>query len=93
MNLSTDQELCKAALDILSECCKSDKRKSIHFSVFAKCCISYHKEYGGNEYLSMALGFIKEGLDDKNISLSKNNKLELRKLQKELDGYLEATPE
>ena len=93
VNLSTDQELCKAALDILSECCKSDKRKSIHFSVFAKCCISYHKEYGGNEYLSMALGFIKEGLDDKNISLSKNNKLELRKLQKELDGYLEATPE
>lgn len=93
VNLSTDQEQCRAALDILSECCKSDKRKSIHFSVFAKCCISYHKEYGGSEYLSMALGFIKEGLDDKNISLSKNNKLELRELQKELLGYLEVTPE
>lgn len=89
VNLSTDQEQCKAALDILSECCKNDKRKSIHFSVFAKCCIDFHKEYGGSEYLDMALAYIKEGLDDKNISLSKNNKWELQELQKELIGYIE----
>lgn len=88
VNLSTDPGQCKDALNILSECCKSDKRKSIHFSVFAKCCINYHKKYGGNDYLDMALAYIEEGLDDKNISLSKKNKLELRELQKELIGCI-----
>lgn len=91
VNLPTDQEQSKAALDILSECCKSDKRKSIHFSVFAKCCIDYHKTYGGSEYLGMALDFIKEGLDDKNISLSEKNKSELRKLKNELNSYIKDT--
>ena len=88
VNLSTDQEQAKTALDTLSACCKNDKRKSIHFSVFAKCCIAYHKEYGGVDYLDTALSYIKEGLDDTNLSLSKNNKLELQELGAELEKYI-----
>lgn len=89
VNLATNQEECKVALDTLSKCCKDDKRKSIHFSVFAKCCIDYYQTYNANEYLEMALDFINEGLDDKNISLSENNKRELEDLQKQLSNYIE----
>lgn len=87
VNLSTDQEQARAALDILSICCQNDKRKSIHFSIFAKCSISYHEEYGGTHYLKLALSYINEGLDDKNLSLSDNNKRELQDLKKKLEEY------
>lgn len=88
VNLSANQEQARTALDILSDCCKNDKRKSIHFAVFAKCCIAYHRKYGGTEYLSSALSYLKEGLDAKNMSLSKKNKFELRNLQNELNNYI-----
>lgn len=84
VNLHADQEQCKTALNILSDCCKNDKRKSIHFVTFAKCCLAYYKKYKSEEYLESALSFIKEGLDDTNLSLSQKNKYELRNLASEL---------
>ena len=88
VNLSANQEQAKKALDILSDCCKNDKRKSIHFAVFAKCCIDYYKEYGEINYLTLALSYINEGLDDKNLSISKKNKFELQSLRDELDACI-----
>lgn len=88
VNLSADQGQAKTALDILSGCCKNDKRKSIHFAVFAKCCIAYHEKYGGTDYLALALSYIKEGLDDKNLSLSKKNKFELQSLRDKLNACI-----
>lgn len=84
VNLRANQEQAKAALDILSDCCKNDKRKSIHFANFAKCCLDYHNEYGAEDYLSLALEYIEEGLDNKNISLSQKNKRELHNLKVKL---------
>ena len=88
VNLATDKEQTKAALDILSECCKNDKRKSIHFSVFAKCCIAYYKRYHDLHYIRLALKYINEGLDDKNLYLSQKNKLDLKELRNVLKAFI-----
>lgn len=89
VNLHADQEQTKKALDILSDCCRNDKRKSIHFATYAKCCLAYYREYGDEEVISSALIYIEEGLDDKNLSLSRSNKYELRDLKAELNMCLE----
>ena len=89
VNLSANQEQAQIALDILSDCCKNDKRKSIHFAIFAECCIAYYKEYGDRDYLSLALSYVEEGLDDKNLSLGQKNKYALHRLKHKLIAYLQ----
>lgn len=93
VNLKANQEQAEIALDILSDCCKNDKRKSIHFALFAKCCLAYHEEYGSKEYLTLALTYIDEGLDDKNLSLSQQNKRELHDLYAKLNKCIQEIPE
>lgn len=92
VNLSANQEQAQIALDILSDCCKNDKRKSIHFANFARCCLAYHREYGSEAYLLQALKFINEGLDDHNLSVTRKNRLELSGLQYELKAVLNKLP-
>lgn len=89
VNLKANQEEAEAALDILSDCCTNDKRKSIHFANFAKCCLAYYEEYRDRGYLSRALQYIEEGLDDENLSLSWKNKHELYDLKLKLMSTLD----
>ena len=49
VNLHANQEQAQIALDIMSDCCKNDKRKSIHFANLAKCCLAYYDTYGAKE--------------------------------------------
>lgn len=86
-NLNIDNVQSEKALDILRDCCTKDKRKSIHFSTFARCVLDFNKIYPGKnslEYINIALSFIDEGLDDKNLSLSKKNHWELQDLKEKL---------
>lgn len=87
-NINANREQAERALDILSNCCTNDKRKSIHFSTFAKCCLQFYNEYRDEDafsYVESALEYINEGLDDTNISLSNINKLELKGLKRKLE--------
>lgn len=88
VNLKANQEEAEAALNILSDCCTNDKRKSIHFANFAKCCLAYYEEYEDNSFLPLALQYIEEGLDDQNLSLSRKNKHELYELKLKLTSAL-----
>lgn len=88
-NLETDQTQAEKALDILGNCCKNDKRKSIHFSAYAKRVIKFNLKYPGEkslEYINTALLFIKDGLDSQNLSLSQKNKWDLKSLKEELES-------
>ena len=85
VNLRINREQTESALDILKNCCENDKRNSVHFASFAKRVILYHEKYGGMEYLPQAISYIDQGLDDKNLSLSKKNKHELLRLKEELN--------
>ena len=90
-NIYVSREQAERALNILSDCCTNDKRKSIHFSTFAKCCLQFYENYQDEEafsYIAQALGYIKEGLDDANISLSNKNKSELMSLKRKLERML-----
>lgn len=89
VNLHANQEQTKIALDILSSCCKNDKRKAIHFAVFAKCCLEYVDIYNDSSYLNTALEYIEEGLDSSNVALSKKNKHELQELKHTLVTTIE----
>ena len=90
-NIKVNREQAERALSILSNCCKNDKRKSIHFSTFAKCCLQFYEEYQDDNnisYIVLAINYINEGLEDTNISLSYNNKLELIRYKKKLEKLL-----
>lgn len=88
VNIHVNKEQAEAALEILGNCCQNDKRKSIHFANYAKCCLEYFREYDSTEYLSKALEYIDEGVADDNLSLSLQNKHELLKLKEELTQCL-----
>ncbi len=89
-DVNTDASFNKMeeALDILKECCKSDKRKIIHFAAFAKRVIIYcmysDNEVKKNEYLSNAMDFINEGLSENNKASGQNNIWGLKNLREEL---------
>lgn len=90
-NIGTDKEQASRALDILSECCTNDKRKSIHFMSYAKRCLSYYKYYHDESaipYVESAIHYIEEGLDDQNFSLSDKNKRELENMKRKLEAVL-----
>lgn len=90
-NVGIDFSQCKEALNILNNCCTSDKRKSIHFATFAKCVLEYSEKHSSEdpdsipEYIKCALKYVEEGLDTENISLQTKNKWELRDLKKRLE--------
>lgn len=89
-NVGIDYSQCKAALNILNNCCTSDKRKSIHFASFAKCVLEYAEKHSNDdaesipEYLKLALEYVEEGLATENISLQTKNKWQLKELMKKL---------
>ena len=88
-NIDIDSVQACKALDILSDCCENDKRKSIHFLAFAKRCIKYYMLYAADdtdamEYIKLALSYISEGLEENNIAFSNKNKKELRRTQESL---------
>lgn len=92
VNLENNQDQAIVALDILSNCCTNDKRKSIHFSLFGNCCLRYYTKYhdgSSREYINTALVYIDEGLEDSNLSLSNKNKFELKELKRKLVHCLE----
>ena len=89
-NLGIDDLQCREALNILIDCCTSDKRKSIHFATFAGDVLEYAEKGPDDDdqavlaYINKALEFIEEGLDDKNIALQTKNKWQLKGLKREL---------
>lgn len=91
-NLGIDYIQCKEALNILDNCCISDKRKSIHYLTFAKCVLEYSAKHriddsdSIQDYIDTALEYIRQGLDDKNTSLRTKNKWELKNIKKDLEA-------
>lgn len=87
VNVGTDVEQSKKALDILDNCCQNDQRKAIHFTAFAKrvykFCDLYPKE--ASTYIERALLFIDEGLTNSGVSLSQKNKNILRDIKNKLE--------
>ena len=93
-NIDANREQTECALSILRNCCANDKRKSIHFSTFAKCCLKFHSKYRDEDsisYIKSALEYLNEGLDDANLSLSNKNKRELNMLRIEIEKQLTTT--
>ena len=77
---------------MLQKCCRNDRRRSIHFSSYASCCITYYEtwpEEASKEYIEDALNIVKEGLDDKTLSLSHKNKLQLIELRNRLKNIMQ----
>ena len=90
-NVGINEEQAINALDILSECCSNDKRKSIHFMAFAKRALRFFHRYNDDravQYVKKAISFIIEGLDSSNLSLSNKNKRELKNIKNELEKAL-----
>ena len=81
MNLSASEEESLKALQILEKCCRNDKRKSIHFLVFAECVEQFCLQYPNSKYkgylIETTLEFISEGLSESNKALSKKIKWRL----------------
>ena len=81
VNLSASEEESLKALQILEKCCRNDKRKSIHFLVFAECVEQFCLQYPNSKYkgylIETALEFISEGLSESNKALSKKIKWRL----------------
>ncbi len=92
LNISVEESL--KALQILEKCCRNDKRKSIHFSVFAECVEQFCSQYPDSEHNSQlidtALEFIEEGLSDSNKALSKKIKWHLNDSKEKLETYRNA---
>lgn len=89
-NKDIDSFECKKALDILNNCCTSDKRKSIHFLSFAECVLQFDLRYFSSDpqssynYICSAINYVDEGLEDSNVSLRTNNKWQLIDIRKRL---------
>lgn len=92
VNLKASETESIKALKILEKCCRNDKRKSIHFSVFAECVIQFCKQYPNSmDVMSLsntALEFIEEGLSESNKSLSKKIKWKLKDAKGELKSII-----
>ncbi|MDE6895796.1 MAG: hypothetical protein K2P43_06395, partial [Lachnospiraceae bacterium] len=71
---------------------RDDKRRSIHFLIYAQSVIKFCNQYGqsdNREYLlSNALEFLEEGLSETNKSLSNKMKWKLKDARKELKCFL-----
>lgn len=89
VNIETNKEQCKKALDILNECCKKDQRKAIHFTAFSKRVVEFCNHYldGAEIYINEAMLCVDEGLTDNGVSLSEKNKKELRNYKNKLISY------
>lgn len=84
VNIDSDKELAAKALDQIHDCCVNDKRKSIHFILYAECCLRYYSVHHDGSYLKSALRYVEEGLDMSNKSLGTRNKKRLRQLERRL---------
>ena len=89
VNIETNKEQSKKALDILNECCKKDQRKAIHFTAFSKRVVEFCNHYldGAEIYINEAMLCVDEGLTDNGVSLSEKNKKELRNYKNKLISY------
>ena len=89
-NKDIDGSECRRALEILNNCCTSDKRKSIHFLAFANCALQYGLKYsqedaqGAYNYICKAINYVDEGLADSNLSLRTSHKWQLINIRKKL---------
>ena len=90
-NVEVNFVLAEKALNLLEECCRDDKRRSIHFMAYAKCALQYISKYHSEvDYLKIknnALDFIREGLEDTNMALSLYHKRRLQAYKAELDKF------
>jgi hypothetical protein len=88
VNVYADQAQAIAALKKLEDCCtQRNKRKFIHFVVFARCVLEFHHTYNDEVsvlYIRTALDYVNEGIDSANIALSHKNKNELINLKNNL---------
>lgn len=93
VNLGTDGEQCKEALSILSNCCRKDQRKAIHFTAFSKRVVKFAESYieEAGPYIEDVLQIIEEGLTDNGVSLSLKNKRILRELKTKLEKMKSGT--
>lgn len=79
------------ALNILKNCCTSDKRKNIHFVAYAKRAIQYHEKYNNQDSLSFiqsADKIISDSLSQNNQAIGQKNIWELKNLQRIIKNYL-----
>ena len=87
-NLQASEQETLKALKILEECCRNDKRKSIHFLAYAQCVHRYCGQYIDSDevesLVEKAVGFIDEGLSESNKSLSNSMKWKLKDMKKQL---------
>lgn len=79
------------ALNMLKNCCTSDKRKNIHFIAFVDRAISYYDKYHNDSsktFLQDAKGFIDEALKEENLAMSEKSKHIMRSNQSKLNTFL-----
>ena len=93
VNINASSEKMKEALNILKNCCESDKRKAIHFCAFATRAIVFCEnadvsEDEKRECLQNALAFVNEGLSDKN-AIGQKNKWELIGIRHKIQDLLQ----
>lgn len=92
VNLPSDKSKALDALRSLGDCCRKDRRKAIHFDLFSSCVLRYLEKYSDTEEKELveeALGYVHEGLDEKNFALSPRKKKHLRKNEVELKHWAE----
>ena len=90
VNLNASERETYNALLILEKCCRDDKRRSIHFLMYAQCVCKFYQQYEKSNYNSMllqnAFEFLDEGLMDTNRSLSNKIKWKLKDAKRELNN-------
>lgn len=90
-NVEINSSLAEKALSLLEECCRDDKRRSIHFMAYAKCALQfiskYYMEIDYSYIKRNALDFIQEGLKDSNMALSLYHKRRLQNYKSELERF------
>lgn len=88
VNLGSDQSLSEDALSSMEECCSSDKRKWIHYTNFAECCLRYYWRYKDDSHLESALRYVQEGLREKTRYLGVVNRRRLARLERRILGII-----
>lgn len=92
VNYEVDQLQACEALNILEQCCMSDKRRILHVEAFAQRVIKYYEKYGSTEseqFLRKALKYVEESISEKNIVTSQINKWRLQMVQSNLNRCLD----
>ena len=92
VNIDASREKSEEALEILNKCCKSDKRKIIHYKSFSERAIQFHKTYPcekSTEYLKYAADYLKSGLTENDRSYGQKVYRDLKNLETTINSILQ----